>query len=242
MNESQGDIWRLPTVLFRRDRVFREAGGFLLEGGICGSCHRAGVSHELCWAAVILPFPLQMGSPASHTVPFGILAPSMQLHCFQLSYAGLAKMGIRCRVLVGGGCPHAHGPIAHEQWHPSWAGHCQAGEQWPCKARALSPAEMQNWMWHCPGFALFYLSARSPVGVSMQSDFSARQWWVTSGTHCRWGTACFRNYKRVHCLRNVGGIGMGPLWSESGCKFVISQWISFSIFVLNVQNNSAFPN
>lgn len=26
----------------------------------------------------------------------------------------------------------------------------------------LSPAETQNWMWPCPGFALFLLSARSP--------------------------------------------------------------------------------
>lgn len=47
-------------------------------------------------APSIVAFSLQMDSPASHIVAFWVLAMSMQLHCFQLSYDGIAEMGTWC--------------------------------------------------------------------------------------------------------------------------------------------------
>lgn len=78
------------------------------------------VSSSPCYAAFILVFSLQTGSPASHIVVFWILAMSMQLHCFQLSYDGVAEMAIWCRAPSGGGCSRACqlGPPGHQQWHP----------------------------------------------------------------------------------------------------------------------------
>ena len=50
------------------------------------------VSSLPSYAAFILAFSLQTGSPASDIVAFWILAMSTQLHCFQLSYDGTAEM------------------------------------------------------------------------------------------------------------------------------------------------------
>lgn len=50
------------------------------------------MSSSLCCAAFILAFSLQVASPTSRIAAFWILAKSMQLHCFQLSYDGVAEM------------------------------------------------------------------------------------------------------------------------------------------------------
>lgn len=106
------------------------------------------VSSSPCYAAFMPAFSLQTGSPASHTVAFWILAMSMQLHWLQLSYDHVAKIGIWCRAPVGGGCSRACqlGPAAHQQRHPCWAGHHQAGEKWPaCKASARPLERCRTW-------------------------------------------------------------------------------------------------
>lgn len=110
-----------------------------------------------------------MGSPASHIMPLGILAPSMQLHCFQPSYDG-AKMGIWCRVLVGEDVPMPASSASLLSWAlPGRGGGICARQVFePCRDAELDVALS----WIC---AVLRLSARSPVGVSMWRGFSARQ-------------------------------------------------------------------
>lgn len=83
-------------------------------------------------------FLCKMGSPASHIVAFGILAPSTQLHCFQLDYDGVAKMGICCRVLVGDDVPMpaSLAPLPMSSGIPAELGTARQGRSDLCKANA----------------------------------------------------------------------------------------------------------
>lgn len=151
-----------------------------------------------------------MSTPTSHIVPFGILALSTQLHCFQLSYDGVAKMesGVGSwrrrmspRLPAWPRCPWAVASLLSWALPGRAAGTC---------ARP-SPAEMQIWVWHCPGFALCSVLSKVTRGCEHAEGFLCQAGMSHQRDSPQVGGCLFQELQTIPWVRNVGGIGMGPL-------------------------------